>query len=297
MRGIKGIKGKEPIGAVLSQGIKGPRGNPIEKDRFHLLQPNPVQETRAGRKMLVRYHHPWFQSFNEAPPEMRRTVIGQIVHATEEECFTYRLQAYQVQGQPHHPRKMPFCVGDGETAERYRGLVNGEHKFEKIQCPHDKCEFRQRPRTSRGLGPPGCKPWGKLLFRIGWRGGNLPTMLCMWHTGGWNSVQSCVGFFEEIERQGRMVMGHGRPLNLGGFGFTLTAGEKTNPEEGTRFPVVTFAPLSDPIEFFMAQVDRGQKLESALGPRPALPAPPVTVLDRTEEENSMDYLSHTPGVE
>jgi hypothetical protein len=296
-RGIKDLEGKEPVGVVLSAGIKGPRGQPIEKDYFHLLTPDPVQENRGGRKVLVRHHHPWFKAFNTAAPEQRRTVIGQIVHRTEPECFSYRLQAYQIQGQPMHPRKLPFCTGDGVQATRYRGVdKDGEHRFEDIACPHDRCEFRQRPRTSRGLGPPGCKPWGKLIFRLGWRGGSMPSMLCKWTTGGWNSVQSGLGFFDEIQRQAEMVLG-ARDVNLGGFLFTLTLGEKTNPEEGTRFPIVTFAPLSDPIEFFMAQVDRHQKLEGAYG-LPALPAPDqtVSVLDETDDDDAKDFLAHMPGV-
>lgn len=295
IRGIKDLEGREPVGAVLSLGIKGPRGNPIEKDRWHLLNPDPVQENRVGRKVLVRYPHPWFQAFNEAPAEDRRTIIGQIVHRTEEECWKYHLMAYQVKGMPHHPRKLPFCVGDGVTAERYKGLVGGEHTFEQITCPHDRCEFRQRPRTQRGLGPPACKPWGKLLFRIGWRGGNLPTMLVKWVNRAWNSTKNAIGFFEEIERQAAMVLGPGRAINLGGFAFTLTAGEKTNPEEGTRFPIVTFAPLSDPIEFFEAQLERDQRIESALGTA-ALPAPPTDLLEEDPDQDTQDYLSHMPGV-
>ena len=40
MRGIAGIKGREPIGAVLSLGIKGPSGNPIDRDFWHVLNPD-----------------------------------------------------------------------------------------------------------------------------------------------------------------------------------------------------------------------------------------------------------------
>lgn len=274
-------------------GIKAERGNPVQKDRFHLLEPQPIQVKSGGRTFLKRNPHPWFRAFNEAPPEERRTVIGQIVHQTEEECWQYNLKAQQAKGQPMHPRKRPFCVGDGERAERYMGLINGEHRFDDIICPNDRCEFRIRPRAGNGLGPAACKPWGQLLFRLGWRGGNLPTALCKFTTRGWYSVSNGKGFFESIHRMAVMVMGYGRPISLGGFTFTLTLGEKTNPEEQTRFPVVTFAPLSDPVEFFMEQCDREKRLEGTFGP--ALPAP-IDLLEVNPEQEAQDLGAHEPGV-
>ena len=65
--GIHGVRGREPIGAALTIGIKGPRGNPIEKDRFHLLEPRESKDKK-------RKPSPLFRFFNNAPPEKRRFV-------------------------------------------------------------------------------------------------------------------------------------------------------------------------------------------------------------------------------
>lgn len=297
-RGIKALEGREPVGAVLSIGIKGPTGAPHQKDRFHILEPMPHQKKIAGRHgertIEVRDHHPRFGPFNGARPELRKTISCQLVHQSEADAWTYYLKAYQVKGQPHHPRRLPFCVGDGTEARRYMGKVEGEHRFEQIACPHDRCEFRQRPRTGRGLGPAPCKPWGKLLFRVVWQNGNMPTMLLKWTTGSWNSIKNAIGMFEYLHQQARMVLGDGRPYTLGGFKFSMTLGEGTNPEERSRFPVVTFAPEIDPIDFFMGQVDRYERIGSVMG-KPALPAP-MTLDHETAEQDTLDYLAHMPGV-
>lgn len=210
-----------------------------------------------------------------------------------------------------HPMKLPFCVGDGERARRYRGNVKGEHVFDDIACPNDRCEFRIAPRTQRGLGPTPCKPWGRLLFRIVWKPGvNMPSLLLKWSNASWNSCKSVVGFFELLHQQASMVLGNGRDYTLAGFTFDLTLGEKANKERRSRFPVVSISPTIDPVEFFAAQVDWAEKKNRILGPAPvaALPAPPppappppappkpVDLIDESETQSSEDYRHHMPGV-
>lgn len=291
IRGIQGLIGREPVGAVLSVGKKGPSGNPVEKDRFHLLDPMPDGNNR-------RHPHPRFKPFNDAEPADRRVVVGQLVHQSELQCFGYKLLAYRAKGHPSHPRRLPFCEGDGIRARRYVGLINEEHTFEDIVCPNDKCEFRVRPKTGRGLGPATCKPWSRLLFRILWNGGNLPSMLVKYTTGGWATTKNMIGLFDQIRDMATMVLGNGRPYTLGGFEFTMTLGEGTNPEQHTRYPVVTFAPLTDPIHHFMGQVDRYERIGKVMGP-PLLESKkePITFDHEPPEQDGQDFLDHMPGVE
>ncbi len=299
LRGIDGLIGREPVGAVLSVGIKGPSGNPVEKDRFHLLEPRPktktIQRYQKSVNIEVRDHHPRFRPFNEAPAVERQTVNCQIVHQDELQCFDYHLLAYRAKGHPSHPKRRPFCVGDGERAERYVGLVDGEHRFEDIVCPHDRCEFRVRAKTPNGLRPATCKPWGRLLFRIVWRTGNLPTTLVKWSTGGWASIKNALGFFDYVRESAHMILGD-RPYTLGGFEFTLTLGEGTDPEQRTRFPVVSFSPLTDPVDFFVAQVDRFERIGQVMGPLLEHEKEPLALEHEPPEQSGQDWLDHNPGV-
>ena len=68
--------------------------------------------------------------------------------------------------------------------------------------------------------------------------------------------------FKQIDDMARMVLGEGRPYSIGGFCFSMTLGERTNKQERSRFPVVTFAPMEDPIAFFEAQINRRERIEA-----------------------------------
>ena len=128
-QGIAGLKGREPVGAALTIGIKGANGAPTEKDRFHIVWP---RENPAG----IRPHHPAFKRFNEAPVDKRTLVLGDLVHATRAECFEFSYRNQKSAGQPAHPNKVPFCVGNGDRARRYFGLdKEGAHDFRDIVCP------------------------------------------------------------------------------------------------------------------------------------------------------------------
>lgn len=296
--GIAGLEPREPYGAVLSIGVKGDRGNPVEKDRFHILEPLPQKRGRD----LVRAHHPRFASFNTARPELRRMVFCQLVHATRDECFDHHLLNYLVKGYPVHPQGLPFCVGNGITAKRYTGFdeAAGVHRFADIACPHDRCEFRQPPQLQGGRrGPVACKPWMKLLFRLVWPPkiladgtevpSSLPAVETLFTSASWNTTKRALGLFKAIDDRAKMILGD-RSYSLGGFVFSMTLGEKTNPQEQSRFPVVDFAPATDPIEFFERQLDRTKRVAEILGPeRSLLTEGPAT------RAHSNNYLAHIPG--
>jgi hypothetical protein len=298
-QGIAGLVPREPYGAVLAAGRKGPKGNPIEKDRFHVLEPAARKRGRDD----VRDHHILFRAFNNAPPERRRTVLGQLVHATVDECFTHSMLAYKVAGKPSHPAGVPFCVGNGVEARRYMGWdeAKQDHRFDDIACPHERCEYRQAismPGRDKDRPAP-CAPWMRILFRLVWAPriledgtripSSLPAMEVLMKSKGWNTVKRALGFFKAIDDRAKMVLGD-RPYSLGGFAFSLTISEKTNKLVKSRFPVIDFAPMSDPVDFFTKQLDRTQRVAEILGPeRSLLTQGPDT------QEYAKQYLAHVPG--
>lgn len=244
--GISETKGREPIGCVLSCGVKkGGSGFPVEKDRFHLVVPREEQGTRP--------HHPAYTAFNGADPTKRRMIRGNLVHAHKADCYEGYLRA-QAPIKPAHPNKRPFCIGDGVHAERWGGDVNKPDEFLQIKCPNQRCEYRL-------TDPPSCKPFTRLLFRLRWPDGNpLPSMLCKFTSGGWNTYGNIKGFFDYIENAA-----HGIGLQqytLFGFPFTLTLTQQTKPSQKTRFPVVAITPEMDPVEFFARQSEQLSALKS-----------------------------------
>jgi hypothetical protein len=273
--GIAGLEGSEAVGAVLSLGVKGPRGNPIERDRFHLVVPHADSSDR-------RPHHEAFSVFNAAPAGMRRSVIGHLVHRTAPECFEHQLRLYVRKGGKRHPSRRPFCTGDGVKATRWD--ERDDDGFGEVECPHDRCEFRQ------GMMPE-CKPWMRLAFRIGWRAGSMPAILVRFNSGSWHTTRAVLGFFEEIERQAAAF--RVADYSLAGIGFMLTVQEKTSKKGGGRkFPAVTMTPTYDPAAFFAAQMDWQDRIESHGAARPALPAP---VTDDPDAVVDAEYLAHMPG--
>ena len=237
---IAGSKGSEPIGVVLSAGIKKQgSGFPIEKEHYHLVQPREDN----GR----RPHHPAFGAFNQAPSEKRRTVRGNLVHASKEECFEGYLRK---QTGPAtigmHPNRRPFCQGDGVHAIRWMG--DEADNFVDMKCPNEQCEYRL-------TAPATCKPFSRILFRLRWPDGNpLPPMLCKYTSGGWFTYSNILGFFDYLERSAR-ELGLAQ-YSLFGFPFTLTLVQQTKASAKTRFPVTVITPEADPVEFFAQQAER-----------------------------------------
>jgi len=191
--GIKDLTPREPVGAVITVGIKGDRGFPVERDRYHIVTPH---QSADGR----RPPHPMFAIFNEAGPEHRRVIRGNLVHAKVSDCFEHHLKA-QMLDRTSHPDGRPCCVGDGERAVRWVG-PDANH-FKEIACPGPRCEFSQR----KGKRPASCKPWMRMLFRIRWAelvGGakpkvKMPTPLVKFTSGSWRTTANAKGFFDQIE--------------------------------------------------------------------------------------------------
>lgn len=236
---IAGTEGREPVGVVLSAGIKkGGSGFPIEKEHYHLVQPREDNGSRP--------HHPAFAAFNHAPSEKRRTIRGNLVHATREECFEGYLRNQTSKQLGMHPNRMPYCQGDGVHAVRWMG--EGADNFADIKCPNEQCEYRLTT-------PPACKPFSRILFRLRWPEGNpLPAMLCKYTSGGWYTYSNLLGFFEYLERTAAEI-GLER-YSLFGFPFTLTLTQQTKPSAKTRFPVTVITPEADPVEFFARQSEQ-----------------------------------------
>lgn len=278
-RGIEGVHGVEPVGAVLTIGQKGPRGNPVDNDRFFLVVPTMGADGR-------REAHPEFAKFNDMQPERRQIVHGNLVHVEEADAWEYHLKA-QVLPKPWqaHPDKRPSCIGDGERATRYHGKT-GPDDFREMDCPNDLCEFRQ------GTGAKPCKPWGRLYFRIRWPYYEAwPTPLVKWATGSWNSVRSVLGFFEHVRLQAE---GLGlESYSLYGLPFSLTLSRKTKPSAKTSFPVVSMSPECDLIGFFLQQRTQIQELNGST--KRLLVSGARSEEEQAHEEVTADHATITPG--
>jgi Recombination directionality factor-like len=237
--GLHEIDPREPIGVVLTVGVKkGGSGYPVEKDRYHLVQP---REDNG-----VRPHHPAYGSFNMAAPEKRYTIRGNIVHASRAEAFEGYLRNQSSKQLGMHPNRRPYCTGDGVHALRWIG--DGADDFVQIKCPAGQCEYRL-------TAPPSCKPFTRLLFRLRWQEGvKLPSMLCKFTSGSWNTTANLMGFFDYIENTARQIgLEH---YSLFGFPFILTLTQQTKPSQKSRFPVTTITPEQDPVEFFAHQSEQ-----------------------------------------
>jgi hypothetical protein len=269
MRGIKGLKGRDPIGAVLTVGIKHrEKGYPIEKDRFHIVLP---REDNG-----VRHYHPAFESFNHAQPEDRKVIRGNLVHAGITDCFEYHLKAQVLM--KAHPDRKPCCIGDGKNAERWMG---GEpDNFQDIKCLNELCEFRQKTigRNDREM-PPLCMPWMRVAFRLRWKDGSkLPTPLVKYNSKGWNTTANFKGFFDLIAENAKHL--GLETYTLFGFPFIMTLADQTKASSKTRFPVVTITPEIDPIEFFMRQREQLKALADYQ---------PECLTDGTQQEAEVVY--------
>lgn len=260
---IAGLQGKEPVGAVLTIGTKGPSGAPTDRDRFYIKVPDSSGDCRAP--------HPAFGVFNAAAPEHRRSIKGVLVHAGETECFEWHRKAQKLPRPFANHSKLPACTGDGKTALRLQ-MANDMVGHREIPCPNELCEFAIAPNERT---PPSCKPWARLLFQPVWSDGSkLPTPLMKFTTQSWHSIASLVGFFEYFREQARLCgVEHAQ---LFGLPFELTLAEKSSPEKKTRFPVVRMTPLAQVQSFLLAQGERVAQLQ--------LKRPYVALLDAPEQD-------------
>ena len=245
--GIKGLEGREPVSVVLSLGIKNASGVPMEKDRFHLVVPHEAE----GR----RVHHAGFAAFNSAPPDKRQLIRGNLIHATEAECFhmNLRAQVAKTLGLRGHPNRRPVCEGDGVRALRWTGQDPDD--YTEVPCPNKDC-------PARLVEPAECKPFSRLLFRLRWPEGNpLPSVVAKFTTGGWNTSANLRGFFDQIATTDREI--GLKDYTLFGLPFTLTLHQQTKASARRKFPVVAISPDMDLIEFFGRQREQISRLQAA----------------------------------
>lgn len=264
MRGIKGLEGREPVGAVLTIGTKGPSGNPTDTDRFYIKVPDAKKEGTG----LVRDGHPSFAAFNSADASMRRSIKGVLVHATEAECFEWYRKAQRSPNRNENHAQLPFCTGNGVTAQRLQLALLREPEapglprrspYREIACPNELCQYAIAPNERT---PPACKPFARLLFQPVWREGAVaPTPLMKLTTQSWHTVRNLVGFFEFVQEQAR-ELGIEKPL-LFGLSFELVLVTRTAAEKTARFPVIRISPTVNLQAFLMASAQRQQQLAEA----------------------------------
>lgn len=250
---IKGLQGREPVGAVLTIGTKGPSGNPVDTDRFYIKVP----DARKDEKGLVRDGHPSFAAFNSADVAHRKSIKGVLVHATEAECFEWYRKAQRSPNRSENHAQLPFCTGNGVSAQRLRLAVLQQqvqsgaprpNPYKEIPCENDLCKYAEAPNERT---PPACKPFARLLFQPVWKDGSpLPTPLMKLTTQSWNTVKNLVGFFEFVRTQAAQ-MGIAQPL-LFGLNFELVLETKSNPDKGSRFPVIRISPTVNLQTFLMS---------------------------------------------
>lgn len=272
MNGIVGLEGREPFGAVLAIGRKGPKGNPIENDRFCIVVTQEVDG--------VRPFHPLFGFFNgleippekdddgrdkKMPPHPSRTVMrGYLVHADRDQCFEHHLKAQVLPGYQAHPAKGPHCTGDGERAKRWDHTLDdgkgGKGAYRDIECPNERCPFRQ----SDGNKPTPCKPWMRFAFRPRWKDGMThPTPLTKFTSGSWNTTAAFLGFFNHIENSARELGLTDYKLFGLPFTMTLLRKKRTGDSGGRAFPIVTITPDIDILSWLADQRMRVAQIEAA----------------------------------
>lgn len=250
-RGIVGLEGKEPVGAVLTIGTKSAdKGFPTDRDRFYIKVPDSSND--------VRVNHPSFGAFNAAAPELRRSVRGVLVHASESECFEWHRKAQKLPPPFQNHSKLPACTGDGKQAKRLALLMPEKTvKHLDMPCTNELCQYAQAPNDRT---PPACKPWARLLFQPVWQTDKLPTPLMKFVTQSWHSISAIVGFFDYIREQAALC-GIENP-NLFGLSFEITLTEKSSPERKTKFPVIRITPTVQVQAFLIQQAQRiGQLAE------------------------------------
>lgn len=287
-RGIVGFGGREPIGAALSVGIKGPNGAPVKTNRFFIVRPVADGQIRAP--------HPAFARFNETSPranedqkvhdEARAHVRGILVHSREVDCFTYRLQGQVIKG-AEHPRKAPSCMGDGARALRWSPQADD---YLSIPCPNTTCPYRSSVNGKR----PECGPHAKLLFQL--RFESFPSMLCKFTSNGNETTDAILGFFRTLTGQARQlgIMGE---VSVYGVPFELTISRKSNAKAGTKWPVVhmstDFPPGLTLQDYLLRQAEARRQLTGAstllLGTAVAVGD------DATDDALADDAMSLRPG--
>jgi len=191
----------------------------------------------------------------------------------------------------------PACEGNGITALRFTGMTGDEERFERIACPNLDCPFAMAGQ---------CKPSAHLVFMLRWDRSDpfeagFPALVAEYTTGGWESLAGMRGLFEFVlgtaavrtpeevataTADERATWRAGLAAELGiaetslvGMPFVMTVTERTkaakgNAATGTRYPVVSFSPDGDLVEWLLNQARRRKELAGAPEPL-ALPSASV----------------------
>lgn len=285
------VFGGEPVGAVLSVGVKSAAGGyPTDRDRFHIKLPHE----RDG----IRPLHPSFAAFNAAKPDARRRVLANLMHMRIEDAVSFRRMMYRLPKQmtnrfPAPPNRRPQCEGNGRTAVRH--LDTG---FETIRGCGDLCEFAMNG------GP--CKPRLEVYFRPQWTREEWPAPLMKFASGSVYCLNSLLTFLDFVAEAATgaglcppskepgdgfdRLRDHGVPVM--GLPFSLLLEERTSRERKTRFPVVEFAAEGDIMRWL--DLTQAQIRQIAEG-RVELPALP-SVRELSDDEVALDSRELQPGL-
>jgi len=238
---IHGLTPRQSLQAVVTIGTKpaSGSGSPIHRDRFYIKSP-------ALNANDARDNHPLYRQFNEAAPEHRRLLFGNLVHASIADAAHWQLVGYRLPGLPQPPNGAPACSGDGKTASRWDG-----ERFNAIACPNELCQYRQGEKKD-------CRPFMRLVFRLSFRSGKLPPAFAKVESRGWASVASLAGFVASIQSTAA-AFGIANP-NVFGLPLSIQLSEATNKAAKTRFPTLAIAHDCDLVEFFGSQRQRRTEL-------------------------------------
>jgi hypothetical protein len=258
------MEGSQPIGAIVSVGEKGPRGNPINKDRFFISSTSFVDVGNNAKGMRGKKHprDDRFKAFNDLPSgDNAATIRGLLLYMPEADNLHYSRTARTIKKGVSIPGNVPACVGNGETAKRFCGVgPDGKAQFNEIPCPGDKCEFAARI----GAAPPCCKPFARLFFSLRWPDGNpLPRLFVRYQTQSVYTVDNIIGMFRQVQEIAESWKLEPDQWGFSGLPFVMKVGEHTIPEKGRKFPVVAFSVEGNPGDFLMAQVEQKRGLLTA----------------------------------
>lgn len=270
-RGTPSISSREPLAVAIATGRKKAEGyGIIGKHRFYIVNARADGKGKDARRAL----HPAFAAFNadRAPANRdgtpgdqvahdakRATVRGNLVHASELECFWTNYKAQTLPGH-QNPKMAPSCVGNGDRAKRWMPNLG---EYLDIPCPGDRCEFQQ-PGPDKGRGPtrPPCGPYAILVFQL--RFENAPCLIAKYESRGKESNGQLKGFFDDIRRQASMLGVH--DPNFYGIPFVLDWTRRSNAEARTEWFVASmstdFPPGMTLQQFLMRQLDERAQLVS-----------------------------------
>jgi hypothetical protein len=305
-----------------------------------MTQTTHSQEFKAGGgkqyRQLARDLHASFGAWNEGAMALGNDITrrgpgrfgflrGNLVHAKWHEAARWNRAAQKLpEGHPNPPSRRPACSGNGIDALRYRGLdAAGVEIFDRIPCPNRECVF-----AMQGL----CRAEAHLIFRLRWNPddpfeGQFPALLAHFTTRGWESTEGLMGLLEHVlgtealltpeqrkfaTDEDRATWRAGLAAELGiknpslmGMPFQMSVSDKTKAADagspqGKRFPVVSFSPDGDLMEWLLLQGRQRRALATGITPAGLLPASvedeDFLAIDRHEARLEIDPAAIEPVV-